>query len=831
MHHNSIKKMKILIIGGVAGGATSAARLRRLDENNPIILFEKGAYISYANCGLPYYIGGIIEEREKLFVQSAEEFGTRYGIDVRVNTEVLSIHPNEKLVKAKNLITGETYEETYDKLILSPGADPIVPPLPGIKSEGIFTIRNVTDTDYIKEYITTKNVQRAIVVGAGFIGLEMAENLHELGVQVSFVEMSDQVMGPLDYSMASIVHQHLKTKNVEFYLLDGVKSFEKLENGCIVVELMSGRKITVDMVILSIGVKPTIKLAKEGGLEIGEAGGIKVNPFLQTSNPDIYAVGDAIEFPSPITGKPFLNYLAGPANRQGRICADNVILGNTIEYKGSISTAIAKVFDITVASTGIASKVLKKSGIKYLDSITHSASHAGYYPGAIPMTIKIIYQPETGKLFGAQVVGYDSVDKRLDLIASVVKKGGTIYDLIDIEHAYAPPYSSAKDPVNMAGYVAENILKGKVKIKHWRHVKTQETLNGTVYLDVRTKDEFELGSIPGAVNIPIDDLRENLHLLNKSDTIVAFCAVGLRGYLAARILMQNGFENVFNLNGGYKTWEYAIKKQSNEDIYKNLVVKKDDQIYQAHNKTVSSALGNPIKVDACGLQCPGPIMKLKKVFDTADSGNIYEVSATDPGFAKDVVSWCNMTGNKLIDVTSNAGKISAIIEKAEQKKTSLPKNTLNGASFVVFSDDLDKALATFVLANGAASSGKKVTLFFTFWGLNIIKKSEKPNVKKDLVSKMFGMMMPSDSKKLALSKMNMLGLGAKMMRNQMINKGVASLEQMIKDAQENGVDFVACQMSMDVMGVKKEELYDFVQTGGVATFLEKSDESNLNLFL
>lgn len=823
--------MKILIIGGVAGGATSAARLRRLDEKNSIILFEKGAYISYANCGLPYYIGGVIEEREKLFVQSAEEFGTRYGIDVRVNTEVLSIHPEEKLVKAKNLITGETYEETYDKLILSPGADPIVPPLPGIKSEGIFTIRNVTDTDYIKEYISTKNVQKAIVVGAGFIGLEMAENLHELGIQVSIVEMSDQVMGPLDYSMASIVHQHLKTKNVEFYLLDGVKSFEKLEDGSIIVELMSGRKITVDMVILSIGVKPTIKLAKESGLEIGEAGGIKVNPYLQTSNPDVYAVGDAIEFPSPITGKPFMNYLAGPANRQGRICADNIILGNVTEYKGSISTAIAKVFDITVASTGIASKILKKSGIKYLDSITHSASHAGYYPGAIPMTIKIIYQPETGKLFGAQVVGYDSVDKRLDLIASVVKKGGTIHDLIDIEHAYAPPYSSAKDPVNMAGYVAENILNGKVKIKHWRHVNAQETLNGTVYLDVRTKDEFELGSIPGAINIPIDDLRDNLHLLNKSNTIVAFCAVGLRGYLAARILMQNGFENVFNLNGGYKTWEYAVKKQSNEDIYKNLVVKKDDHIYQAQNKSVTVSSGNVIKVDACGLQCPGPIMKLKKVFDTADSGNVYEVLATDPGFAKDVVSWCNMTGNKLIDVTSNAGKISAIIEKAEQKKTSVQRNTQNGASFVVFSDDLDKALATFVLANGAASSGKKVTLFFTFWGLNIIKKAEKPSVKKDIVSRMFEMMMPSNSKNLALSKMNMFGIGSKMMRNQMKNKGVASLEQMMKDAQENGVEFVACQMSMDVMGVKKEELLDVVQTGGVATFLEKSDESNLNLFL
>lgn len=821
--------MKIIIIGGVAGGATSAARLRRLNEENHIVVFEKGPYISYANCGLPYYIGGTIEDRDNLFVQTPEEFGRRYNLDVRVSTEVLSIDKTVKKVKVKNWVTGDIYEETYDKLILSPGASPIIPPLPGIDHPSIFTIRNVMDTDKIKDFITTRKPKKAIVVGAGFIGLEMAENLHHLGIQVSIVEMSDQMMNPIDYSMAAIVHQHLKTKNVEFYLNDGVASFNETEDNRLEVTLKSGRKLVEDMVILSIGVKPDNQLAKTADLTIGEMGGIKVNEYLQTSDESIYAVGDAIEFESPITKKPFLAYLAGPANRQGRICADNIIHGNTTQYKGSISTAIAKVFDITVASTGIAGKNLTRHGIEHMDSITHSSSHAGYYPGAIPMTIKIIFAPVTGKLLGAQIVGYEGVDKRIDLIATVLKNNGTIHDLIDIEHAYAPPYSSAKDPVNMAGYVAENMLNGNLKVKYWRDIKSKPS--SSMYLiDTRTTHEFELDSIPGALNIPLDDIRERINEIPKDKEIVVFCAVGLRGYVAARSLKLLGFDNVYNLSGGYKTWEYAAKKQSNEDIYDNLIVKKDDQIYQHTTYTAQQDI-TAIKVDACGLQCPGPILKLKKVFETAPNGQVFEITATDPAFAKDVDSWCKITGNTLQSVKHENGKVIAVAQKEKPIQKLANTNSSDSKTFVVFSDDLDRALASFVIANGVASTGKKVTMFFTFWGLNVIKKANKPAVKKDFMGKMFSLMMPSNSRKLKLSKMNMLGMGTWMMRKRMEKLGVDSLEKMIQTAIDNGVEMIACQMSMDVMGVAKDELFDNVQIGGVAAFLESAEESNMSLFV
>ena len=445
------------------------------------------------------------------------------------------------------------------------------------------------------------------------------------------------------------------------------------------------------------------------------------------------------------------------------------------------------------------------------------------------MTIKIIFTPVTGKLLGAQIVGYDGVDKRIDMIATVLKNNGTIHDLIDIEHAYAPPYSSAKDPVNMAGYVAENMLNGNLKVKYWRDINSKSSKNWYL-IDTRTSNEFELGSIPGAVNIPLDDIRERVNEIPKDKEIVVFCAVGLRGYVAARSLKLLGYDNVFNLSGGYKTWEYAAKKQSNEDIYDNLIVKKDDQIYQHATNALHQDI-TAIKVDACGLQCPGPILKLKKVFETAQSGQVFEITATDPAFAKDVDSWCKITGNKLQSVKYEHGKVIALAQKAKPIQKTGNVSVSDEKTFVVFSDDLDRALASFVIANGAASTGKKVTMFFTFWGLNVIKKTNKPAVKKDFMGKMFSMMMPSDSKKLKLSKMNMLGMGTWMMRKRMEKLGVDSLEKMIQTAIDNGVEMIACQMSMDVMGVKKEELFDNVQIGGVAAFLESAEESNMSLFV
>ena len=525
--------MKYMIIGGVAGGATAAARLRRVDEKAEIVLLEKGKYISYANCGLPYYIGGVIAEREKLLVQTPESFGKRFRIDVRVENEAISIQPDKKKVTIRKA-DGSTYEESYDKLLLSPGATPVRPPLEGIDLEGIFTLRNVEDTDRIKSYISSKCVKRAVVVGAGFIGLEMAENLHHAGVHVSVVEMGNQVMAPIDFSMAAPVHQHLIQKGVALYLEEGVTRFERTDKG-INVFLKSGKTIPADMVLLSIGVRPATDLAKQAGLKLGETGGIWVDEHLETSIKDIYAVGDAIEYPHPLTGKPWLNYLANPANRQGRIVADNMALGNVVAYEGAIGTSIAKVFDMTVASTGLAAKRLKQWGMDYYSSVTHSASHAGYYPDALPLTLKLTFHPKTGKLYGAQCIGYEGVDKRIDQIAGLIKRGGTVYDLMETEHTYAPPFSSAKDPIAIAGYVASNIISGAMPAITWRELLAEK--ENVMLIDTRTPEEYSFGSIPGAVNIPLDELRNHLSEIPSDKPVVLFCAVGLRGYLAQRILI------------------------------------------------------------------------------------------------------------------------------------------------------------------------------------------------------------------------------------------------------------------------------------------------------
>ena len=808
--------MKHLIIGGVAGGATVAARIRRIDEQAEIILLEKGPHISYANCGLPYYIGGVIAHREKLFVQTPEAFGQQFNVDVRICSEAIAIHPEKKTVTVRKA-DDSCYEEGYDRLLLSPGATPVRPPLKGIDLEGIFTLRNVEDTDRIKSYLQEHEVKSAVVVGGGFIGLEMAENLQEAGAKVSIVEMANQVMAPIDFSMASYVHRHLTDKGVDLYLEKGVDHFEQVDHR-IRVCLANGENLDADLVLLSIGVRPSTHLATEAGIRVGR--GIQVDEYLETSVPDIFAVGDAIEYPHPITGENWLNYLAGPANRQARIVADNMVRGKQEKYEGSIGTAIAKVFDLTVATTGLPAKRLKQAGIAYASSTTVSAAHAGYYPGSFRLTTKLTFDPQTGRLLGAQCVGNDGVDKRIDQIALIIKQGGTVQDLIRIEQAYAPPFSSAKDPIAIAGYVAHNIIIGAMPAIYWRDIDNLDR-NKTFLLDVRTQSEYELGTIQGAINIPLEKLRERLNELPKDKDIVVFCAVGLRGYLAIRILQGHGFKNVCNLSGGYQIYALATAPITNKATPKQ----------QPEVNTTKPCIST-LKIDACGLQCPGPIMKLKNAMDQAQTGERIEVVATDAGFSRDAEAWCQTTGNSLITKSIQNGYHTVVIEKNDPQETT-PTATGNSKNktLIMFSDDLDKALATFVLANGAAATGHKVSIFFTFWGLNVIKRERKPKVKKDIFGKMFSWMLPKSSQSLHLSKMSMLGIGDRLMRHIMRKKNISSLEDLRDQARANGVEFIACQMSMDMMGIDKNELIDGVSIGGVATYMQRAEDANVNLFI
>jgi NADPH-dependent 2,4-dienoyl-CoA reductase/sulfur reductase-like enzyme/peroxiredoxin family protein/rhodanese-related sulfurtransferase/TusA-related sulfurtransferase len=813
--------MKILIIGGVAGGATAAARLRRMNENAEIILFERGEYVSYANCGLPYYIGGAITERDRLFVQTVEGFTQRFNIDIRIQSEVMKIDTDAKSVNVKNLLTGKEYTESYDKLIVSTGAEPIKPPIPGIENKKIMSLRNVPDMDRIKAYIDENRPRKAVVIGGGFIGLEMVENLHDAGIETCVVERMNQVMAPIDFPMASLVHQHLKSKKIGLLLEENVIKFEESNNELKVI-LESGKEIPADLVILSIGVRPETKLVKEAGIELGSTGGIKVNDYMETSAKGVYALGDATEVFNPAIGKHALIPLAGPANKQARIVADNILEDNKYKYNGSIGTSIAKVFDLTVAAAGASSKLLDREGIDHLSSYTHGSSHASYYPGALPLSIKINFSPVDGKLLGAQIVGYDGVDKRIDLLAQVIRNGGTIYDLEEIEHAYAPPYSSAKDPVNMAGFIAENILKKKVNIIHWDEIAEQD--KSQIIIDARTKGEYDFGHIEGAVNIPVDEIRNRLQEVPKDKKIVVYCAVGLRGYLASRILLQKGYTDVYNLSGGYKIYSSATAVQSTPAPFN------DQKNTQIEHKEQSSSI-KTINIDACGLQCPGPIMQLKKNYDQIQEGDRLEIKVTDQAFGEDLQGWCRMTGAKLLNMDNSGGVITALIEKSANEQCPISKQNNNNKTLIVFSDDLDKALASFVIANGAAATGKKVSIFFTFWGLNVIKKTRKPKVKKDLLGKMFGMMLPSSSKKLSLSQMNMGGLGSKMMRFIMKKRNIESLESLIRQAHDNGVEFIACSMSMDVMGIQKEELMDNITVGGVAAYLDRAENANVNLFI
>ena len=816
--------MKTVIIGGVAGGASTATRLRRMDEKAEIIILERGDFISFANCGLPYHIGGVIQERDKLLVITPEKLKQTFNIEARVKHEALSIDTKKKTVSVRDLSNGREYTESYDKLVLSPGASPIIPPVPGVDLPGVFTLRSIPDMDRINDFVTEKQATRAVVVGGGFIGLEIAENLQDRGVQVTIIEMLDQVMAPIDYEMAAMVHQHLDFKHVRLALGDGLKSIAA--DSPLNVTLQSGKVVSTDMVILSVGVRPETSLAKDAGLELGMRGTIAVNDHMQTSNKDIYAIGDAVQVKNIISGKEVNLPLAGPASKQARIVADD-IAGRDMTFKGVQGTSIVKVFDLTVAATGLNSKQLADLGLPFKDVIIHVSNHAGYYPGASPMAFKLLFSPE-GKIYGAQLVGIEGVDKRVDVIATAIRAGMTVFDLEELELAYAPPYGSARDPINIIGFLAGNILRGDLETVDWNMVdKIDREKN--VFLDVRDPEELAIGMIDGSLNIPLGELRQRLDEIPHSKRVVVYCQVGQRGYFATRILKQNGFDAV-NLNGGYKTYSHVACKQSNFDTFENVSISSREEIHEIPPFNAENA--NEFTVDACGLQCPGPILKLYNKVKEVNPGDLITVKATDFGFTSDVGAWADRTGNKLLSVDSADGIITAKIVKGAEKKEE--KGTVamtQDKTMVIFSGDLDKAIAAFIIANGAASMGHKVTMFFTFWGLNILRKENAPKVKKNLVEKMFGFMMPRGANKLTLSQMNMLGMGSAMIKGIMKKKNVASLPELIQSAIDNGVVIEACQMSMDLMGIQKEELIDGIKTVGVATFIHASDESNATIFI
>lgn len=790
--------MRMIVIGGGASGASAAARLRRLDDSAEIIILEATDEISIANCGLPYYCSDVINSRAKMIVSGPKRFKDLLNIDVRLNSKVTSINRAQKTVVINN-----QESITYDKLVLALGANPIKPHIEGIDNKNIFTVRTLKNADDIKEHIKKTNAKNAIVIGGGFIGIEMAENFAHMGLNTKLIELCDQILPPFDKEIAAVAQNELRDNAVELILSDGVKSFGENE-----VYLSSGRSVPFDVAILSIGVKPETTLARECGLEIGERGGLKVNEFMQTSDPDIYAGGDSVEVKDFVSLTDTLIPLAGPANRQGRIIADN-IAGYNSTYKNTQGSAVVKIFDLTAANVGNNEKQLLKSKKPYWKTFIYGNSHAGYYPNASRTLFKLLFG-QNGEIFGAQAIGYEGVEKRIDVIASIMRQRGTVQDMLDSELCYAPPYSSAKDPVNILGMHADNILKGFMKPAFF------EDIENSLLIDVRDEEIFRLRTIDGALNIPTSQMRERLQEIPKDKKVVLFCNTGFQSYVASRILIQRGYNNVYSLCGGI-------------ELYKELV-KDKQQIVQKTKAMPASMCSSSLKIDACAMQCPGPIMKVSSAMKEMKEGETLEITSTDRGFGSDIEAWCKTTGNELVSLAKEDKIIKAVIQKGNSTLSKLsPKK--NAQTIVVFSNDLDKALAAFIIANGAKAAGKDVTLFFTFWGLNILRKSNPAKVNKGITEKMFSFMMPKGADELTLSKMNMGGLGSLMMKHVMTQKNVSTLNELICQAKDNGIKFIACSMSMDVMGIKPEELIDGVETGGVAKYISESSNSASNLFI
>jgi NADPH-dependent 2,4-dienoyl-CoA reductase/sulfur reductase-like enzyme/peroxiredoxin family protein/rhodanese-related sulfurtransferase/TusA-related sulfurtransferase len=792
--------MKVLIVGGVAGGATAAARLRRLDERASIVILERGEHIAYANCGLPYHLGGTIANRRSLFLLTPADFQRRFAVDVRTGHEVVAIRRGEHELEVRDLAAGRSYRETYDRLLLSPGAAPIRPR--GMEGSRVFPVRSVVDLDRLQSFLADERPASALVVGGGFLGLEMAENLVARGLAVTLVEMAPQVMLGLDADMVWPLHEHLRAKGVTLELGSAVASLEEAGKA-VRATLADGRRLEAGLVVLALGVRPEVELARKAGLEVGPMGGIAVDRQLRTSDPAIFAVGDAIEVEHRVSGRKVLLPLAGPANRQARVAAAN-IAGRNEEYSGSTGTAIVKVFELAAGFTGLSHQQLERAGIDHRSVIIHSTSHAPYYPGADALTLKLHFSG-TGEILGAQAVGREGVDKRIDVIATAIQLGGKVADLARLDLSYAPPFGHARDPVNVAGLMGGNVQAGDVDVVDAADLLARPDRQ---VVDVSEPAEFAAGHVPGSVNVPLGELRSRLGELDPDQEVVCVCAVGRRSYNACRILQQHGFKRVRNLSGGYRT-------------------------YRGLARPATPPGDGEVELDACGLGCPGPILEVNRRLRDLPVGATLRVKATDPGFPADIAAWCERTGNRLVALRREGTMFVAVVGKGQapsDPRQGVAASALLDKTIIVFSGDLDRAIAAFIIATGAAAMGRKVTMFFTFWGLTVLRR-KSAGLRKPFLDRMFGAMLARGPSGLKLSRMNLGGIGAPMIRWVMRRKGVMSLEDLIGQAKAAGVRLVACQMSMDVMGIRPEELTEGVEVAGVATYLQASENSGTNLFI
>ena len=839
--------MKIVVVGGVAAGASVAARARRLDEAADIIVLERGHHVSFANCGLPYHVGEVIADRSRLLLQTPESLRESLDIDVRIGHEVTGIDRAARSITIREVDSGREYTESYDALALCPGAEALRPPLPGINLAGVHVLRRIGDMDAIKGQFDAALAQavagvrgpvRTVVIGAGYIGLEMAENLKHRGALVDVVEMSDQILPPLDHELSVPVEHHLRSRGITLHLSTAAAAFTARSDGTLNVELTDSTVLTADLVILSAGVRPNTALAVAAGLQIGDRGGITVDTHMRTSDPHIWAAGDSVETAHTVLPGRWLAPLAGPANRQARVAAEN-ICGRATEYHSTQGTSIVKVFDMVAGGTGATERQLLAAKLPYRAVHVHPSGHAGYYPGTAMMQLKVLFSPDTGRILGAQAAGFDGVDKRLDVLATALRAGQSVYDLEELELAYAPPFGSAKDPVNMAGFVASNVLRGDLTL--WYAQDYPDATAGARLIDVRTPEEFSIWHLPGAENVPLGNIREASASWDHAVPLRLYCAVGFRSYLAHRALVQRGFTDVATLSGGsdtFRSWhEVAPESDEPPQPMTSYAEAAPFQAAAAASSALTHGTGVRIDLDCSGLACPGPIMKLSEKMKTLTAGDEVVVHVSDPGFASDAPAWARRNGHQLVAIEPEGPGYVATMRKGgipapatapgPAAKPAGPSKT----SFVVFSGDLDKVLAAFIIANGALAMGEDVSMFFTFWGLNSLRRADAPKRDRKMMDKMFAAMMPSGAGSLPLSQMNMLGAGAAMIKKVMRDNAVAPLPDLIASAQAGGARLIACTMTMDLLGIADTDLMPGVELGGVATFLGEAAESTTTLFI